>query len=157
MVMKNIFFYFFTIVLIIILEFLVPWFNSFGLVFVIFIGMFKGPSAGTTLGFFMGLLYGIFTSGGPGIHSFSYALVGFFAGLIPSRIDENNPIIQVMAVGIGMIFASIVSMSLELIFTKHPVWFEFDWSLGFSLFAPLVFWCLSKWWSVWFGPLYVDR
>ncbi|OGS33851.1 MAG: rod shape-determining protein MreD [Elusimicrobia bacterium RIFOXYC2_FULL_34_12] len=155
--MKKIFFYFVSISVIIFSGILFSNTSLLGLIFIIFIGLYRGSATGSTIGFFLGLTDGIFASSTFGVLSFSYAVVGYVTGRLPGRIDEENPLAQIIIVFIGVIFSKIISIILEMIFTGNKGILGIGWEFIFVIFVPLFFTIFKKWWLLWFEKLTVER
>ena len=155
--MKKFIFYFVTLIIIIFLEIALSKFSLFGIFFVIFIGMHRGSSAGATFGFFTGLIEGVFSATSFGVCSFSYSLTGYLAGRLPERIDEGNPLVQIIIIFSGVILAKAVNIIMEMIFTGTRSSFYNVLTIVFVLFAPLFFKVFKFWWHLWFKKLEVER
>ena len=155
--MKKLLFYFVTITIIVFFEFLIPRFSFLGLFFIVFVGLYRGSSAGCTIGFITGVVEGVFSIASLGISSFTYSLIGYLVGYIPLRIDETNPVIQILILFFSIVFVKIISGIIEIIFIGNRMPFHFDWTILLILLAPLVFWIFTKWWKIWFEKLVVKR
>lgn len=127
------------------------------LIFIIFIGLYRGSATGSSVGFFMGLADGVFSTTAFGVSSFSYAITGYLAGRIPRRIDEENPLAQISIVFFGVIAAKTIGIIIEMIFTGNRSMFYIWWTAIFVVLAPMFFWIFKKWWIYWFRKLEVDR
>ena len=155
--MKKILFYLTSIIIIIFLEILFSRISVLGLIFVIFIGLYRGSASGCSIGFIIGLVDGIFSASTFGIFSFSYAVIGYVAGRIAKRIDEENPLAQIIIVFLGILLNKVVSMILEMIFTANKGLFYIGWTTIFIVLTPLFFVIFKKWWFKWFKRLNVER
>ncbi|MFH0947598.1 MAG: rod shape-determining protein MreD [Elusimicrobiota bacterium] len=158
--MKKLLFYFTSVIIIIFFETLFSIQHSgtlFGLFFIIFIGLYKGSYTGCTLGFFIGLIEGVFSVTTFGTLSFSYSIIGYLAGRIPKRIDEENLFAQISIVFIGVVVYKIINLIIEVLFTGIPGIFSFGWLIIPVFFTPVFFLFFKKWWLFWFNRLNVDR
>lgn len=155
--MKRFLFYVSTIVIIIFLEIVFSKFSVFGLLFVIFIGLYRGSNSGCTAGFFIGLIEGVFSVTTFGVLSFSYSIVGYLSGRIPRRMDEENPVAQISVVFLGVIAAQIINLIIEVIFSGIPGVFSLFGLIFSVVLAPVLFFIFRKWWLLWFDRLEVER
>ncbi|MDD5687320.1 MAG: rod shape-determining protein MreD [Elusimicrobia bacterium] len=155
--MKKPLFYFTSIIIIIISEILLSKFSFIGLIFIVFVGLYRGASVGCSVGFFIGLLEGVFSTTSFGVGSFSYSIVGYLAGHISRRIDEENPLAQIIIVFLTIILNWVISSIIETLFTGIQGLFYLDWKIVFVVLSPLYFWILKKWWFFWFKKLEVER
>jgi rod shape-determining protein MreD len=154
--MRKFIFYFTTLVILIFLEILFSKFSLFGIFFIIFIGLYRGSSSGCSVGFFIGLIEGVFSASSFGVSSFSYSITGYLAGRLPRRIDEGNSLAQIMVVFFGVILTKVINVIIEMIFTGIQGSLYFDWTAIFILAVPLFFSVFRKWWKLWFIKLDVD-
>jgi rod shape-determining protein MreD len=155
--MKKLLFYAVSAAALIYLDLTCPRFPVFGFLFVVFIGLFKGSSAGCTLGFFIGLLEGIFSVSTFGVFSFSYPIVGYLSGIVPGRVDENSLIMQVIVSFVALIFMKAIGFCLGIFF-PHAAGQAFSGAqLLVMLAAPAIFFVFGRWWALWFGGLTVER
>jgi len=158
--MKKILFYITSVIIIIFFGFSLPVFSFFPLFFVIFVGLYKGSTAGCTVGFFLGLFNGIFSTAMMGIDGFTYSIVGYLAGILPDRIDENNILIQIAISLISVILVGIMTSIIEILFisTGNPLrLLHFDKSVLLTILSPAMFFVFKKWWKMWFGKLITER
>ncbi|MBI5572930.1 MAG: rod shape-determining protein MreD [Elusimicrobia bacterium] len=155
--MKKFLFYFITVVIIIFLEFLFSKFSVFGLFFIIFIGLYRGSYAGCTVGFFIGIIEGVFFAATFGVLSFSYSIIGYLSGRLPKRIDEENPFAQISIVFFGVVVANIINLIIEVLFTGIPGFFLILWLIVPVIISPVFFLIFKKWWLFWFDRLDVGR
>lgn len=155
--MKRLLFYFISIVIIIFFEIILPKFSLFGIFFIIFIGLYRGASAGCTVGFIIGLFEGVFSATSFGVNSFSYSIVGYFAGRLPKRIDEGNILAQIIVVLVGVGLAKIINMIIEMIFIGLRGSFYLGIDFIGIILVPLFFRAFKMWWAVWFKYIDVDR
>ncbi|MBN1384960.1 MAG: rod shape-determining protein MreD [Elusimicrobia bacterium] len=155
--MKRLLFYFISIIIIIFFEIIISKFSLFGIFFIIFIGLYRGTSAGCTVGFFIGLLEGIFSATSFGISSFSYSIIGYFAGRLPKRVDEENIFAQIIVVLLGVSLAKAINIILEMIFIGIRGSFYFGLEFVAIILVPLFFKLFKIWWNVWFKQLDVER
>ncbi|MEW6557636.1 MAG: rod shape-determining protein MreD [Elusimicrobiota bacterium] len=169
--MKKFVFYVVSIVILIFGEILVSKFSVLGLLFVIFTGLYRGSATGSTVGFVIGIIEGVFFTTSFGVLSFCYAIIGYLAGRIPKRIDENNTIVIVALAFLAAIISKIISLVVEMIFSPSILnvfpgragftgtvgTIGFNWTVIFLVFTPVFFWVFKKWYLVWFRKLDVER
>ena len=155
--MKKLLFYFTTVIIIIFLEILFSKFSVFGLFFIIFIGLYRGSYSGCTVGFFIGIIDGVFFATTFGTLSFSYSIIGYLAGRLPKRIDEENPLAQISIVFLGVIVSQVINLIIEVIFTGIPGIFSIAWLIVPVIISPVFFLIFKKWWLFWFDRLDVER
>ena len=158
--MKKILFYLTSVIIIIFVEILFSKISIFGLFFIIFIGLYRGSYPGCTVGFFIGLIDGVFFAATFGTLSFSYSIIGYLAGRIPKRIDEENPFNQISVIFFGVVVASIINSIIEVIFTGIAGIFSIasiTWRIVPVIISPVFFLIFKKWWLLWFDRLDVER
>ncbi|MDO8734957.1 MAG: rod shape-determining protein MreD [Elusimicrobiota bacterium] len=155
--MKKFLFYFITVVIIIFLEILFSKFSVFGLFFIIFIGLYRGSYSGCTVGFFIGLIEGVFFAATFGTLSFSYSIIGYLSGRLPKRIDEENPLAQISIVFLGAVVSQSINLIIEVLFTGIPGIFSITWIIVPVIISPVFFLIFKKWWLFWFNRLDVER
>ena len=159
-VMKKLLFYFTSIVLIIFFESIFPVQHCgtmLGIFFIIFIGLYNGSYAGCGVGFFIGIIDGVFSATTLGVCSFSYSIVGYLAGRLPKRIDENKPVTQIVVVLLGETISKAINLIIEVLFTGTYGIPSFGWHIITTILTPLFFLVFKKWWLLWFGRLDVER
>lgn len=155
--MKKFLFYSGTVAIIIFFEILFSKFSVFGLLFIIFIGLYRGSYAGCTVGFFIGLIEGVFFTATFGVLSFSYSIIGYLSGRLPKRVDEENPLAQIFIVFGGVVVAGGINLIIEVLFTGIPGIFSISWIIIPIIISPVFFFIFKKWWFFWFKRLDVDR
>jgi rod shape-determining protein MreD len=155
--MRKFLFYFTTIIIIIFFEILFPVFSIFSLLFVAFIGLYKGSASGCTVGFFIGLVEGVFSASSFGVGSFSYSIVGYLIGRLSRRIDEDYSLVQISIVFLGVILSKVVSSIIEMLFTGLAGVFNLNWTIILVVLAPIFFIIFKKWWFLWFKRFGVER
>ena len=155
--MKKILFYFTTVIIIIFFEIIFSKFSVFGLLFIIFIGLYRGSYSGCTAGFVIGIIEGVFSTTTFGVLSFSYSIVGYLAGRIPKRMDEENPIAQISVALLGVVISQVISLIIEVLFTGIPGIFSLGWVFIPAILTPMFFLIFKKWWFLWFDKLNVER
>ncbi len=158
--MKKFLFYASSAVIFTFLGFVSPVFSFLPLIFVIFIGLYRGPSAGATAGFFFGLFNGIFAPAALGVDAFTYSAAGYLAGVIPDRVDENSPVVQIVVSFAAALLVSAAASLIEAVFSasgSSAGIFRFGGPVFFTLLAPAVFFVFKKWRGFWFGELTAER
>ncbi|OQA90165.1 MAG: rod shape-determining protein MreD [Elusimicrobia bacterium ADurb.Bin231] len=155
--MRKVIFYCLSLLIILILGFINSQGMVIGLLFIVFTGLYRGSSSGATIGFILGFCNDFFAGSAIGIDSFSYATIGFCAGLMPARFDENNPLLQTAVSIVCFILAEILGGALELLFVSAGTFFSFDYSILIVLFAAPIFFVFKKWWIFWFKELVAIR
>jgi rod shape-determining protein MreD len=99
--LKNIWFYVFFIFFILIME--TVFFYQFNLkfyspdlflIFIIYIGCFKGSFKGQTLGFVVGIIKDIFSMSVFGTNAFIFTIIGYLAGNISINLDRKKIFIK---------------------------------------------------------------
>jgi len=158
--MKKFLFYFVTVVIIIFFDTLFSKFSVFGLFFIIFIGLYRGSYSGCTVGFFIGLIEGVFSAPTFGALSFSYSIIGYLAGRIPKRIDEENLTAQISIVFLGVVVSKIINLIIEVLFTGIPGIFSIASIILLIvpvIISPVFSLIFKKWWFFWFARLNVER
>ncbi len=155
--MKKFLFYFTSIVIIIFLEILFSKFSVFGIFFIIFIGLYRGSYSGCTVGFFIGLIEGVFFATTFGALSFSYSIIGYLSGRLPKRIDEENPLAQISIIFFGVVISDSINIIIEVLFTGIPGIFSIIWLIIPVIISPVFFLIFKKWWMLWFNRLDVER
>ncbi|HAX62020.1 MAG TPA: rod shape-determining protein MreD [Elusimicrobia bacterium] len=156
-IMKKFLFYFTSIVIIIFLEILFSKFSVFGIFFIIFIGLYRGSYSGCTVGFFIGLIEGVFFATTFGALSFSYSIIGYLSGRLPKRIDEENPLAQISIIFFGVVISDSINIIIEVLFTGIPGIFSIIWLIIPVIISPVFFLIFKKWWMLWFNRLDVER
>lgn len=129
----------------------------FGLLFIIFIGLYRGSYSGCTAGFVIGIIEGVFSATTFGVLGFSYSIVGYLTGRIPKRMDEENPIAQISVALLGVVISQVINLIIEVLFTGIPGIFSLGWVFIPVIFTPMFFLIFKKWWFLWFDKLNVDR
>ena len=155
--MKSTGFYLLSVFLLIMFGFIFPKLSVICLFFVVFTGIYRGSSAGSSVGFLIGLANDFFAASALGIDSFSYAVVGYCAGLLPGRFDEGNPLIQTTVSFAAFVAARIIGGVMRALFVPGGEFFSFDWSVILNFLAPAAFLIFKRWWSLWFGELSPSR
>lgn len=86
------------------------------LLVVVFLGLFKGPTAGAIVGFSAGLIYDLTSSSLFGMNALSLTLVGFLVGLTRTRVYGENIVVQVALVFTATLVSNILFFLLSAIF-----------------------------------------
>ena len=124
----------------------------------IFFAMRGGPVVGEWAGFAWGLLSDVASISLFGSQTFMLTLIGYAAGRLQGKIDEDRPAAQMTIVLLMsilyvlglMFFESLFSGSARRFMVK-PSFFQLAYS---TLISPVAFWILLRWCALFYKPDY---
>lgn len=120
------------------------------LLVVVFLGLFKGPTAGAIVGFSAGLIYDLTSSSLLGMNALSLTLVGFLVGLTRTRVYRENIVVQVALVFAATLVSNILFFLLSAVCGLAP---RLGYGLGRIILpavlyniclTPPIFWGMRK-------------
>jgi len=87
------------------------------LVFVLWIGMRRGDTAGTLWGVVLGFAADVFSAGLPGANILTMGLLGFAAGSLREQLDCDNPNTQAIVAALATLAQGLVHLALLEVFS----------------------------------------
>lgn len=140
-------------IILIIFQFVLSKYISFGgiypnfiLMFIVYKALNKGPLKGELLGFLYGLTWDILSTDVFGIRALTFTISGFLAGKFNKKLNKNQPVTQVLVMsiclivsqcGISLIYIIMPNQISEASFElTHLVWLAILYNL---LLTPLIF------------------
>jgi len=113
--------------ILIVIQFIIPkyvplnlWllYPNFILMFVIYLALNKGVMKGQITGFFYGLTWDILSTDIFGVRALSFTIAGYLAGNFNRKFNKNQPLTQIIVMGIGLIVTYFV---LNVVYIIMPL------------------------------------
>jgi rod shape-determining protein MreD len=86
--------------------------------FVIYLALNKGVMKGQITGFFYGLTWDILSTDIFGVRALSFTIAGYLAGNFNRKFNKNQPLTQIIVMGIGLIVTYFV---LNVVYIIMPL------------------------------------
>lgn len=143
--------------ILIILQFILPkymplnlwlFYPNFVLMFVIYLALNKGVMKGQVTGFIYGLTWDVLSTDIFGVRALSFTIAGYLAGNFNRKFNKNQPLTQIIVMGIGLIVThfviNVVYMIMPLADTVYIPTFELSHLVMVNILinlilAPIVF------------------
>lgn len=115
---------------------------NFILMFVVYLALNKGVMKGQITGFVYGLTWDILSTDIFGVRALSFTIAGYLAGNFNRKFNKNQPLTQIIVMGIGLIVThfiiNVIYIIMPLSDTVYITTFELSYLVILNILVNLI-------------------